>query len=214
VIRETFQFDQPKMNAGVQESSAIGEGAYIAAEINSRRYYGVLIDQDSLRAASILHLQDEASGLELNERMESLLGNKKQAAATAAVAPPGTTSTASTARPSKRSKMQPPTAAATAVAETAPTATGYLRGVQKFRYVPGSSCFVAADNTKSPTNCQTTPGYRILLATYCDIEAAAETSDQNMAAAIQTACERGGDFVGDYYYQYQVRTANTVCDSL
>jgi hypothetical protein len=192
------------MNAGVA-SSAIGEGAYIAAEINSRRYYGVLIDQDSLRAASILHLQDEASGLELNKRMEALLGNKKQAAAAADV-PPGTTSTTAMARPSKRSKMQAPAAA---TAETAPTATGYLRGVQKFRYVPGSSSLVATDNTKSQTNHQTTPGYRILLATYCDIEAAAETSDQNMAVAIQTACERGGDFVGDYYYQYQVRPANT-----
>jgi hypothetical protein len=192
------------MNAGVQESSAIGEGAYIAAEINSRRYYGVLIDQDSLRAASILHLQDEASGLELNKRMEALLGNKKQAAAAAV-------ETTAMTRPSKRSKMQAPAAA---TAETVPTATGYLRGVQKFRYVTGSSSLVAADNTKLPTNNDTTPGYRILLATYCDIEAAAETSDQNMAAAIQTACERGGDFVGDFYYQYQVRTANTARGSL
>jgi hypothetical protein len=187
VIRETFQFDEPNGEQG------IGEGGYITAEINSRLYYGVLIDQDSLRAASILHLRDEASGLDLNKRMEAKLGQKKQAAA---AAPPITTTM--TERPSKRPKMDRTTAAA-AVA-TMSTVTTDLRGVQKFRYVPASSSLTA--NTKNRKD--EALGYRMLLATYSDVEAAAEGSDQSMAA-IQTACEQGGDFVGAFYYQYQVR---------
>jgi hypothetical protein len=189
VIRETFQFDGPNGEQG------IGEGGYITAEINSRLYYGVLIDQDSLCAASVLHLQDEASGLDLNKRMEALLGQKKQAAA---AAPP--INTTMVERPSKRPKRDQTTAAAAAATTGTSTVTTDLRGVQKFRFVPGSSAWTT--DTKNPKN--QTMGYRMLVATYSDVEAAAEGSDQSMAA-IQTACEQGGDFVGAFYYQYQVR---------
>jgi hypothetical protein len=159
MTRDTFQFDEPNGEQG------IGEGAYITAEINSRRYYCVLIDQDTLRAASILHLQDEASGLDLNKRMEALFSQKQ------ASAPLDTKSD----RQPKRRKVQ--------------TGDGDLREVEKFRYVEGSP---------------QTQGFRILLATYIGVEAAAEGSAKSVSS-IKAACDQGGDFVGDYYYQYQVR---------
>ena len=70
---------------------------------------------------------------------------------------------------------------------------GNQRQVQKFRYVEPV-------DKKNPKD----PGYRILLATFADIDAAAD-DDQNKARLIATACQSGGGFVGKYYYQYEVR---------
>ena len=46
--------------------------------------------------------------------------------------------------------------------------------------------------------------YRVLLATYADIDAASE-DDVEKGKKIEAACKAGGDFVGGYYYQYEVR---------
>jgi len=45
--------------------------------------------------------------------------------------------------------------------------------------------------------------YRNLIATYMNIEAAAEDSPER-SDAIRKACQNGGGFVGKYYYQYEV----------
>jgi len=67
------------------------------------------------------------------------------------------------------------------------------RQVQKFRYV----------EPQQRTNDKDF-GYRVLLATYADIEAASEDNPRK-ALQIQQVCEEGGGFVGKYYYQYEVR---------
>ena len=48
------------------------------------------------------------------------------------------------------------------------------------------------------------PGYRKLLATYASITAASEENYEK-AEKVYRACEKGGDFVDKYYFQYQVR---------
>lgn len=74
---------------------------------------------------------------------------------------------------------------------TALTASYPARQVQKFRYHPAEA------------NANEAGGYRTLLATYADIGAAAE-DDPIKVERIKAACHAGGNFVGDYYYQYEV----------
>jgi hypothetical protein len=62
------------------------------------------------------------------------------------------------------------------------------RTIQMFRYVDGSG---------------NDPGYRLLLATYVNVEAASK-DDTEKARRIEQACQSGGAFVGGYYYQYEV----------
>jgi len=54
------------------DGEAVGNGHYISTELNNKRYYGVLISQDSLKNANDLHFQDEGFSLDLNRRMEAL----------------------------------------------------------------------------------------------------------------------------------------------
>lgn len=68
------------------------------------------------------------------------------------------------------------------------------RAIQKFQYVPG--------NPKDELD----PGYRILIATYVNFEAAAEGLEEK-ENAISKACECGGDFVGQFYYQFESITS-------
>ncbi|GKY98191.1 hypothetical protein MPSEU_000776900 [Mayamaea pseudoterrestris] len=73
-IEDTFTFKHPDDG----DSQIAGEGAYISATLNSRRYYGMLVDQSTLKAASLLHLQQEAAGLDLNRRIMSLMPSEIQ----------------------------------------------------------------------------------------------------------------------------------------
>ena len=76
-----------------------------------------------------------------------------------------------------------------------PFVLGRVQPVQKFRYV---------DPITKANGSKAAPGYRILLATYADASVAAE-DDPEKASLIQTACQAGGDYVGDFFYQYEVR---------
>ena len=67
------------------------------------------------------------------------------------------------------------------------------RQVQKFLFLP-------------PPENENGPGYRTLLATYANVRAAAE-EDNDKSKLIWRACENGGNFVGNYYYQFFVSTA-------
>ncbi len=138
----------------------VGECCYISTTINSRRYYGLIVDQESLKEASDLHFQDQASSLQLNKRMEALqkVAMKSQGNVESTV--------------SGRS-------------------TG--RQVQKFMYCPGNKTY---------------EGYREILATYANVLAASE-DDLERASAINKACESGGNWVGKYYYQYEVSIGST-----
>ena len=59
-------------NPSSQDNNKVGEACYIAATVQNRRFYGVLVEQEALQTASVLHWQDEAVGLELNRRMRAL----------------------------------------------------------------------------------------------------------------------------------------------
>jgi hypothetical protein len=60
--------------------------------------------------------------------------------------------------------------------------------IQKFAYV-------------QPNSSQN--GYRVLLATYANAQAAAEDNEDKILQIV-SACEHGGDWVGKHYYKYEV----------
>jgi [histone H3]-N6,N6-dimethyl-L-lysine4 FAD-dependent demethylase len=70
-----------KKDAPISNSNnhkAAGEGCFVSATVQNKRYYGVLIDQASLKAASHLWFEDEASSLDLNRRMKILKSQQQQ----------------------------------------------------------------------------------------------------------------------------------------
>lgn len=70
------------------------------------------------------------------------------------------------------------------------------RSIQKFQYV---------DLPVTETN-PSGEGYRVLLATFCNAKEAA-SHDAMQRKRILSACDRGGDFCGEYYYQYEQSTS-------
>jgi monoamine oxidase len=51
----------------------VGEGCYVSSTTSTnKRYYGVLVDQPSLKEASTMYFQDQRESLQLNERMHVL----------------------------------------------------------------------------------------------------------------------------------------------
>lgn len=190
------------------EERKAGEGCYVSGTIHSKRYYGVLIDQASLKAASMLHFEDEAAGLELNRKMEYQLEQNRMTK----LAPNESLNKedsedydrkrpAEQNHPSKRLCLGDPTVPDAAITSAKIAKFNALAlqlsnqsiPVQKFRYIESQK-----------NGGQGSPGYRILLATYVDERAAAD-DDPEKLERIKTACQIGGDFVGDHYYQYQVR---------
>lgn len=251
VVEENFSLSLPGntsaalrnelVQTGKQHPNQVGEGCYVSATVHNNRYYGVLVEQSALKAASLLHFQDEANSLDLNRRMKMLQDaqqdveeekvNVEQPAAsqdnqfdgkangdntetsavifpapvlpeshTKAVAVEGEnigverTATAGVAdipnderkRPANATEGEP--SWKRVKQETFDiTAEPDLRTIQKFRFVNGSSAV---------------SDYRILLATYANVEAASE-EDTEKARQIEEACQGGGGFVGKYYYQYE-----------
>jgi hypothetical protein len=166
VVEDTFLLNRP-MQASSSESRWVGEGCYISATVQNRRFHGVLIDQAALQQASLLHFQEEASGMDLERRMRALMKNRDNG---------------HTVKLRKRLRTD-----GTSVTSNDITAG---RQVQKFRYEIG-----LADSQ----------GYRVLLATFVDVDAASD-HDHDWKMKIEAACRAGGEFVGDYYYQYEVRS--------
>lgn len=179
-----------------------GDGYYVSATVHNRRYYGLLVDQSALKAASLLHFQEEARSLDLNRRMKILQQSRPNQEGKEAT----DSDQKKQASSAKRPLNQPPDRAAAKRAKTNGSGSKQPAkipdtAVQKFRYVdqPGAS--------------ESDPGYRILLATYANVSAAAE-DDSDKCKAIATACEKGGDYVGDYYYQFQVASNSLKSSSL
>jgi hypothetical protein len=195
VVEEPFSLNEPSHSSSNGDRKA-GEGCYISATVNNRRYYGVLIDQAALTAASLLHFQDEAGGLDLNRRMRALNEQVEERG----VPPPNGIAAGDKRLASdgldddnrKRQKNEPTSVAS----NSAPSQeTKYSQQVQKFRYIEGTT---------------SSQGYRLLVATYADVDAASE-EDPDKAKEIETACVAGGNFVGRYYYQYEVRLCQVCC---
>jgi len=176
-----------------------GEGCYVTATVNNRRYYGVLIDQNALKAASLLHFQNQARGLDLNRRMK-VLGGSQRGEGTDTDADTNGQSEDPRKRPASRSpilkghsnrpraNVVPPDTVQSSSTAVTVSSTPPARQVQKFRYedhgIHG--------------------GFRVLLATYADVDAASE-DDLSERKRIEAACRAGGDYVGKYYYQYEVQ---------
>jgi hypothetical protein len=183
IVEETFSLSVPsdtpaaiRSEAGIKDEDEhfAGDGYYISATVqNNRRYYGVLVDQAALKAASLLHFHDESRSLDLNRRMKALKEHQLGAEPTADREEP----------PPKKVKLD--SGNGSVPGDTA----GRL--VQKFRYI---------DTTATDPNGM---GYRLLMATFTDVAAAAE-DDVLKAEKIHEACQAGGGFVDKYYYQYQV----------
>lgn len=188
-MEEPFALNEP-MNRG---AAKVGEGCYVTATVNNKRYYGLLVEKDALKAASLMHYQDEAAGLDLNRRMK-VLSDQQEDRKPPAIESVDSGQTNPSPQPdpvsSNSASLPTNTDAATADAQAS-------RQVQKFRYVDQPS-----------DGGQLVPGYRLLLATYANVEAAAEDNVQ-LISSIRLACQAGGNFVGDYYYRYEVRPTFT-----
>jgi hypothetical protein len=150
----------------------------------------VLIDQAALKAASLLHFQDEAGGLDLNRRMRALNDQVEEQGGP----PPNGTGTgdkrmASDDLDDNNRKRQKSELTSVSSNSALSPETKSIQQVQKFRYIEGTT---------------SSQGYRLLVATYADVDAASE-EDPDKAKEIEAACVAGGNFVGRYYYQYEVR---------
>jgi hypothetical protein len=220
------------------EDRKVGEGCYVSTTIHNRRYYGVLIDQASLKAASMLFFQDEASGLDLNRKMELLLkeqqpantmenGNDskkrfadadpeefKNTAKRPRLDPaPDTNRSSQTEVRMKKSpvpvnhKQESPRQTEVRMKKSSLPENHKkesARPVQKFRYV-----MPEISRSNDPGGLSKSLGYRVLLATYVDVSAAAD-DDPEQTHLIQSACQSGGNFVGQYYYQYEVSCSGQI----
>jgi hypothetical protein len=177
VVQEPFTLNEPLEVASTSDRR-VGDGCYVSATVNNRRYYGVLVDQEALKSASTLYFQDEASGLDLNRRMKAL----KQKAGTSEVQEDDHLDRK---RPAEQDYPAPkPKKIKTEDIGSLPALEqGTIRQVQKFRYV---------DSDHASAN-GSTQGYRLLLATFADVEAAAE-DDLEKASRIEVACRSGGGF--------------------
>jgi hypothetical protein len=196
VVQEPFTLNEPLEVASTSDRR-VGDGCYVSATVNNRRYYGVLVDQEALKSASMLYFQDEASGLDLNRRMKAL---KQKAETSAEVQEDDSLALEQKAGTSevqdddsldrKRPALQDFPAPRPKKIKTEDFGSlpvleqGIIRQVQKFRYVDPD---LASANGS-------TQGYRLLLATFADVEAAAE-DDVEKASRIEAACRSGGGFV-------------------
>eukprot|EP00978_Attheya_sp_CCMP212_P012793 scaffold31977_cov51-Attheya_sp.AAC.2 len=210
IVEEPFFFSLPKNPESRTKLSAAldtkeettGDGCYISATVDRRRYYGVLIDQNALKAASLLSFQEDVDSLNLNRRMMVLWREKLKE--------PETTNFASSMVPDSEPKRQKlmTIPGKTSTEDTnkvtnshavesmeTPDLGDVTKPVQKFEYIESRGVAKTSE-----------PGYRILLATYASVLAAGEGKKER-ALLIHAACQSGGDFVDDNYYCYQVLDA-------
>lgn len=168
----------------------------------------MLIDQVALKSASLLHFQEEASGLDLNRRMLALsqqlqqhdeqtgndrelngVGNDRKRVAVEEIALDGTCGSVDASQKRQRSDDCEPDFVSSTDAIHPPPVHAGSHQVQKFRYVKGVG----------PNH-----DYRELLATFAHVAAAGQ-DDPSLIKRIEAACNAGGDYVNSYYYQYEVR---------
>ena len=167
--------------ANATAAAAAGEGCYISTTIHNKRYYGVLISQDSLKEASELHFMEEAKSLNLNRRMVDLrdvhgsVHDNGNGNGDGSVHDNGNDNNGGVGGTMGNT-----------VGENQNQKQGQgqkQRQVQKFKYV---------DATKKTT------GYRVILATYANLEEAASGygygngngNGNRMLDEIKSACEK------------------------
>ncbi|KAI2505749.1 hypothetical protein MHU86_8711 [Fragilaria crotonensis] len=189
IVEEPFRLSVPtetpsslKIEAGIKEGDIAGDGYYVSATNNSSRYYGLLVSKEALKAASILHFHAESESLDLNRRMK-LLKERQESTV-------DTDRGDSAEHVAKRQKVDDNGSVPACIGTDSLV-------VQKFQYVPSAN--------------DTDPGYRILIATYVNVAAAAE-GDSSRAEAISKACNAGGAFVGEYYYKHESVVQNPISE--
>ena len=235
LVEEPFTLSLPPENMNViellrlsnenqeGEDGEVGDGCYISCTVHGRRYYGVLIDQNALKAASTLYFKNEADSLDLNRRMMLLYNKRKQDSGNMGLAGNDKRSVARAGlvcdRDEERKRLRVgandafdkkqnnsevsggahasdstvyrlPSDPINSLDSALPP-LGEAKQVQKFLYTP----------PELPNG--SGPGYRTLFATYANVHAAAE-DNVGKETLIFEACEVGGNFVGNYYYQYVV----------
>lgn len=198
-VEKAWSFGQPPQQADAPVK--VGEAAYIAATIQNKRYHGILVESQALQAASLLHSQDQAQGLELNRRMQAL-----QPHSSSEILPPSNdiqvdpssdetiveaTPSSDTTDPSSRKRPRNDESKeaedrTTATTTTTEQAAPPDRPIQKFVYEAATKL-------------------RRLVATFGNVAVAADGTDGALPTSIREACQNGGGFVGRYYYQYEVR---------
>jgi hypothetical protein len=286
IVEEPFRLVVPQDGSSPSKhgiTATAGDGCYVSATVQNRRYYGVLVDQAALKTASELFFQNEAESLQLNRRMKLLYQQQQQqkkekkkqddnnndhdhdderkrpGKETKASSPvrqvdqkrkadeTATSSSHTTAISTKEGSLlktrqepsivSPPvelddhgengdrkrarllvhnngdeprneSALTPAAMKNPPTTTSVIpsRPVQKFQYLPPpSTAATYSVTTEGGDDEAKGPGYRVLLATYADLPAAVQDVPTR-ARAVENACQAGGGFVGDFYYQYEVNT--------
>ena len=174
-MEEPFSFSSNSNGANGEEE--VGEGCYISGIIGGKKYYGILIEQGALSAATDMFFKSEGRSLEMNRRMMTLRDQKVSKKNEGGDAKDGNVE-----GPAKKARI-----------EKAPeNSKEAKKQVQKFRYVESSKMDELGG-----------PGYRDLIATYADENAASE-DNEDKAAKIKEACDIGGNYVEDYYYQYEM----------
>jgi len=164
VVHDSFDLNHPG------GKSKAGDGCYVSTTVNNKRYYGVLVEQGALKAASMLHFEAEAMERELDAKVDALQISVKTEN--------GEPDLVSSEPSSKKIKVD-------AIHGSPPIAVP----VQKYRIRAGNGhgAIVA----------------RTLVATYIDVETAAE-DDEEKRELIEACCKGGGGFAGSYYYQFEV----------
>lgn len=180
-----------RSNGGASAAVPAGDGCYVSALIQNRRYYGVLFDQSALMAASGQYFQNEADSLELNRRMVTLDMQRRTESSISMERQQSQDANSEAAHSSNDSGDQDdsePQAKRQKISTTENTITlNDERTVEKL-------CLVE-DSAGGPC-------YREVVATYIDTAAAAE-DDNHKALRIHDACQSGGGWIDKYYYQYQ-----------
>ena len=213
-IEETFFLSNPiqknchqerkdeDVSAGNSESDCeqVGQGCYISCTTsNNKRFYGVMVEQSALQAASDLFMSDQVSGLDLNQRMETLMSQRFKAQGGESHQPyNGNHTLGSESAPAVSQALISGSSNTLKSSSSRGTVAVESRKVEQYQYVPKNDKF---------------PGYRNLLATYVNVSAAAQF-DTEKELRVKEACDNGGDYVDEFYFQYQVPYTTLVNSSV
>jgi len=195
MVDEPFTFSRPRNNKDGKvediDEDAVGEGCYISVTIGARKFFGILVEHSAMLEATNIYFESEVSSLEINRKMRNL---KDQQQLDLDYDNVNETSfkKARTGDECKGSAIMDSSVEIVGDYDLSKRRSD-KKQVQKFQYVTSRSVGESDG-----------PGYRDLVATYADPSAASE-DDAEKEFRIEEACENDGNFVGDFYYQYEIK---------
>jgi len=178
----------------------VGQGCYISCTTsNNKRFYGVMVEQSALQAASDLFMSDQVSGLDLNQRMETLMSQRlKVQGGESHQSYNGSHTKGGESVPAVSQALISGSSNTLKSSSSRGTVVVESRKVEQYQYVPKNDKF---------------PGCRNLLATYANVSAAAQF-DTEKELRVKEACDNGGNYVDEFYFQYQVPYTTLVNSSV